>query len=113
MHTLLAAPLFRATGSRLLNAAKVHQSGSALQQIIPRNHDFSTSSARSLMEVTGFTETQMTVRESVGRLCAKFPDTYWQTHDQTETDPKEFRKFMLITVVHFSNDITTRRGLGQ
>ncbi|KAK8076406.1 hypothetical protein PG994_003678 [Apiospora phragmitis] len=42
------------------------------------------------METTGFTENQMTVREAVATLCAKFPNSYWQEHDQNEQDPKEF-----------------------
>ncbi|KAK7918316.1 acyl-CoA dehydrogenase domain-containing protein [Apiospora marii] len=42
------------------------------------------------METSGFTENQMTVREAVATLCAKFPNSYWQEHDQSEQDPKEF-----------------------
>lgn len=42
------------------------------------------------METTGFTETQLTVRDAVGAVCSQFPNTYWQEHDQNEQDPKEF-----------------------
>lgn len=42
------------------------------------------------MEKTGFTENQLTVREAINALCLQFPNTYWQEHDQAETDPKEF-----------------------
>lgn len=42
------------------------------------------------METTGFTETQLTVRDAVGALCSQFPNSYWQEHDQKEEDPKEF-----------------------
>jgi len=41
------------------------------------------------MDMTGFTEEQLTVREAIMKICAKFPNEYWQEHDQTETDPKE------------------------
>ncbi|KAM7219366.1 Acyl-CoA dehydrogenase/oxidase, N-terminal and middle domain containing protein [Rhypophila decipiens] len=51
---------------------------------------FSTSPPRSLMGTTGFTETQLTVREAVSQICANFPNTYWQEHDQTEQDPTDF-----------------------
>ncbi|KAJ4412902.1 hypothetical protein N0V82_008662 [Gnomoniopsis sp. IMI 355080] len=51
---------------------------------------FSTTSKRRLMETTGFTETQLTVRDAVGALCSEFPNSYWQEHDQKEEDPKEF-----------------------
>lgn len=54
------------------------------------------------MEMTGFTETQMTVREAVSQLCARFPNTYWQDHDQQEKDPKSFRRsFMLAPLSTF------------
>ncbi|KAJ9627702.1 hypothetical protein H2203_002914 [Taxawa tesnikishii (nom. ined.)] len=42
------------------------------------------------METTGFTEEQLTVREAVSLVCSQFPNTYWQEHDQTAEDPKEF-----------------------
>ena len=42
------------------------------------------------MATTGFTETQLTVREAVSQVCAEFPNTYWQEHDQNEQDPQEF-----------------------
>ncbi|KAI0022037.1 acyl-CoA dehydrogenase/oxidase [Xylariomycetidae sp. FL0641] len=53
-------------------------------------HGFSTTSSHRLMDTSGFTENQMMVREAVGAVCSKFPNTYWQEHDQTETDPTEF-----------------------
>jgi acyl-CoA dehydrogenase len=46
------------------------------------------------MELTGFTENQLMVREAVSQLCAQFPSTYWREHDQEETDPKEFHAAM-------------------
>ncbi|KAJ9152130.1 Acyl-CoA dehydrogenase NM domain-like protein [Pleurostoma richardsiae] len=42
------------------------------------------------MEMHGFTDTQLTIREAVSQLCSQFPNTYWQEHDQQEKDPKEF-----------------------
>ncbi|RNJ59762.1 hypothetical protein D7B24_001487 [Verticillium nonalfalfae] len=51
---------------------------------------FSTSNARKIMGMAGFTENQLMVREAVGQICAEFPNTYWQERDQTEADPKEF-----------------------
>lgn len=42
------------------------------------------------METTGFTENQLMVREAVGQICSRFPNTYWQEHDQREQDPEEF-----------------------
>ncbi|KAL7625738.1 hypothetical protein AAE478_004961 [Parahypoxylon ruwenzoriense] len=46
------------------------------------------------METTGFTENQMTVREAIGAVCSRFPNTYWQEHDLKEEDPKEFHAAM-------------------
>ncbi|KAK2057123.1 acyl-CoA dehydrogenase domain-containing protein [Colletotrichum caudatum] len=51
---------------------------------------FSTFPGYNMMEMTGFTENQLTVREAVGQVCSEFPNTYWQEHDQNEQDPKEF-----------------------
>ncbi|GLB08212.1 hypothetical protein AtubIFM57258_004100 [Aspergillus tubingensis] len=65
--------------------------GSSLLPARPsRRCGFSTSAARPLMELTGFTEEQLTVRDAVSAICAKFPNTYWQECDQNERDPKEF-----------------------
>lgn len=51
---------------------------------------FSTSARRPLMELTGFTEEQLTVRDAISAITSKFPNTYWQECDQNERDPKEF-----------------------
>ncbi|RAK88986.1 acyl-CoA dehydrogenase [Aspergillus costaricaensis CBS 115574] len=65
--------------------------GSSLLPARPsRRCGFSTSAARPLMELTGFTEEQLTVRDAVSAICSKFPNTYWQECDQNERDPKEF-----------------------
>ncbi|ROV99921.1 hypothetical protein VMCG_06163 [Cytospora schulzeri] len=48
------------------------------------------SHRRSLMETTGFTDTQLTVRDAVSAVCSQFPNTYWRAKDQKEEDPKEF-----------------------
>lgn len=42
------------------------------------------------MDTTGFSETQLAVREAVGQVCSRFPNTYWQDLDQKEQDPKDF-----------------------
>ncbi|KAH7548832.1 hypothetical protein BM1_05704 [Bipolaris maydis] len=42
------------------------------------------------MSIVGFSENQLMVREAVSQVCAEFPNTYWQQHDQEEKDPKEF-----------------------
>lgn len=42
------------------------------------------------MDLTGFTEEQLTVREAVAQVCSQFPSSYWQECDQEERDPKDF-----------------------
>ena len=42
------------------------------------------------MDTTGFTETQLQVREAVGHICARFPSSYWQQHDEDAQDPADF-----------------------
>ncbi|KAF5241950.1 hypothetical protein FANTH_8910 [Fusarium anthophilum] len=42
------------------------------------------------MSLSGFSDNQLTVRDAISKICAEFPNTYWQSHDQDEQDPKEF-----------------------
>jgi len=42
------------------------------------------------MATAGFTETQLTVRDAVSQICARFPDAYWRELDQQERDPADF-----------------------
>ncbi|KAI1116192.1 putative acyl-CoA dehydrogenase [Nemania sp. NC0429] len=51
---------------------------------------FATTFPQRLMEMSGFTENQLTVREAVGAVCSRFPNAYWREHDQNEQDPAEF-----------------------
>jgi acyl-CoA dehydrogenase len=37
-------------------------------------------------------ETQLSVRQSIQKLCTQFPDSYWANADRTSTYPIEFRK---------------------
>ncbi|KAG9775454.1 acyl-CoA dehydrogenase NM domain-like protein, partial [Aureobasidium melanogenum] len=53
-----------------------------------RRH-FSSSRRHKMMDMGVFTEEQLTVRDAIQKICARFPNEYWQQHDQTETDPKE------------------------
>lgn len=51
---------------------------------------FSTTPRPHIMETTGFTSTQLEVREAISALCTQFPDSYWRHHDETSTDPSTF-----------------------
>jgi acyl-CoA dehydrogenase len=42
------------------------------------------------MELSNFTEEQLTVRDAIQKICANFPDEYWQEKDQSQTDPTDF-----------------------
>ncbi|KAL6870353.1 acyl-CoA dehydrogenase/oxidase [Trichoderma novae-zelandiae] len=55
-----------------------------------RHRNFSVTTHRRIMDTTGFTETQLTVRQAVGQICSRFPNSYWQRLDQEEQDPKDF-----------------------
>ena len=41
------------------------------------------------METSNFTDSQMTVRESIARICSNFTDDYWMEHDQSGEYPHE------------------------
>lgn len=63
-----------------------------------RKRPFSTTNQFRLMETAGFTENQMMVREAIVQVCQHFPNTYWQEHDQSEKDPTEFRRSILLSI---------------
>ena len=50
---------------------------------------FSTSSPCRMMELTGFSQEQLDVREAVAKICSKFPDEYWAEHDESGVYPHE------------------------
>ncbi|KAF6235333.1 hypothetical protein HO173_006529 [Letharia columbiana] len=41
------------------------------------------------MELTGFSQEQLDVREAVAKICSKFPDEYWAGHDESGVYPHE------------------------
>ncbi|EHK23365.1 uncharacterized protein TRIVIDRAFT_178831 [Trichoderma virens Gv29-8] len=55
-----------------------------------KHRNLSCTAHRRIMDTTGFTETQLAVRQAVGQVCSRFSNTYWQELDQKEQDPKEF-----------------------
>ncbi|PHH66468.1 hypothetical protein CDD81_6943 [Ophiocordyceps australis] len=42
------------------------------------------------MHMSGLSENEAMVREAIGRICARFPNSYWRIRDQTAQDPHEF-----------------------
>ncbi|KAA6414962.1 MAG: acyl- dehydrogenase [Lasallia pustulata] len=41
------------------------------------------------MELTGFSEDQLDVREAISKICSHFPDEYWAEHDESGEYPHE------------------------
>lgn len=41
------------------------------------------------MEMSGFTDTQLTVRDSVSKICSDYPDEYWAERDRTGEYPHD------------------------
>ncbi|KAI1180272.1 putative acyl-CoA dehydrogenase [Nemania sp. FL0916] len=85
----------RAVMHKLCRATVIGPSPIARQRFralaLARVHAFSTTHhRRTIMEMSGFTENQLTVREAVSAVCSQFPNTYWQEHDQNEQDPTDF-----------------------
>lgn len=50
---------------------------------------FSVSAHCRLMETSGFSAEQMTVRDAVMKVCSNFSDEYWMEHDYNEEYPTE------------------------
>ncbi|TID17089.1 acyl-CoA dehydrogenase-like protein [Venturia nashicola] len=44
------------------------------------------------METSGFTESQMDVREAISKICSKYDDNYWMEHDQSGEYPHELHR---------------------
>ncbi|KAK8217421.1 hypothetical protein M8818_001177 [Zalaria obscura] len=57
--------------------------------LVSSQRSFSVSRAQRLMETSGFTDEQLTVREAISKICSNFPDEYWLEHDQQEKYPHE------------------------
>ena len=53
------------------------------------SRSFSCTRTAGIMELSGFTEAQMDVREAVSKICSQFPDEYWAERDQTGEYPRE------------------------
>ncbi|KAI9645614.1 hypothetical protein NHQ30_006356 [Ciborinia camelliae] len=45
--------------------------------------------ANNLMETSGFSSTQLEVREAIAKICSKYPDEYWAKHDESGEYPHE------------------------
>ena len=57
---------------------------------LARRNFSATPTRRDIMEMTGFNQSQLTVREAISQICSKFPNSYWQEHDQETKDPQKF-----------------------
>ncbi|EPE31386.1 Acyl-CoA dehydrogenase NM [Glarea lozoyensis ATCC 20868] len=44
------------------------------------------------METSGFSDTQLQVREAIAKICSNFPDDYWAQHDESGEYPHELHK---------------------
>ena len=53
-----------------------------------RRH-FSRDRPTRLMELTGFSEEQLEVREAISQICSDYPDDYWAAHDESGEYPHE------------------------
>ncbi|KAI4609239.1 uncharacterized protein J4E87_011068 [Alternaria ethzedia] len=42
------------------------------------------------METTGFTPTQLEIRDAIFALCSRFPNSYWRDRDDSSSDPSDF-----------------------
>ncbi|KAF7596045.1 hypothetical protein BBP40_003825 [Aspergillus hancockii] len=80
----------RILNSKLSPALGIRRPRNPIASWTTPRFSFSTTTRRPLMELTGFTEEQLTIRDAISAICSKFPNTYWQECDQNETDPKEF-----------------------
>lgn len=50
---------------------------------------FAASKLNRIMELSGFSEEQLDVREAIAKICSNFPDEYWAEHDESGVYPHE------------------------
>lgn len=67
------------------------------------------------METSGFTEEQLTVRDSIFKVCSQFSDDYWMEHDQTETYPHELHVSLshIPTLLHLLHVYISQAALAK
>ena len=58
---------------------------------MPHHHvrRFSQCPSLSIMELSGFSEEQLDVKEAIAKICSKFTDEYWAEHDESGEYPHE------------------------
>ena len=59
-------------------------------RIHPQRCRFSSTPHPHIMETTGFTSTQLEIRDAIFALCSRFPNSYWRDRDDTSSDPSDF-----------------------
>ena len=82
------------TTARLLRLSRNLSINELVCKASRNERTFSVSSKLSLMALSGFTETQLTVREAVMKRCSEYPDEYWAKMDQKQQYPHEFHAAM-------------------
>ena len=76
----------RLINGRLLSGSRITRGGfPSFVSLRP----FSRSIPRSSMELSGFSEEQLDVREAISKIWANFPDEYWAEHDEAGKYPHE------------------------
>lgn len=60
----------------------------AHQSLLARRHFAQTKPCR-LMELTGFSEEQLMVKEAISKICSSFPDEWWAERDESGEYPHE------------------------
>jgi len=53
------------------------------------NRAFSQGPKARIMELTGFSEEQLDVRDAISKICADYPDGYWAARDESGEYPHE------------------------
>lgn len=68
---------------------KLPLSKAAHESLLPQRH-FSQTTPCRLMELTGFSEEQLMVKEAISKICSSFPDEWWAERDDSGEYPHEF-----------------------
>lgn len=91
MGSMLPIPMASKLGSRLLQGSVpiCLRPTRCLFLRNQRSRSFTVSKPRRIMELSGFSEEQLDVREAIAKICSNFPNEYWAEHDESGVYPHE------------------------
>ncbi|CAI6319746.1 unnamed protein product [Periconia digitata] len=88
----MAFRVSRAAPSLFCRQQALRTKSSHVLPSLTQSRCFASTRPSRLMEMTGFTQDQLDVREAVTKICSHYPDEYWMERDNTGEYPHELHR---------------------